>query len=255
MLRAHERREVAFWDRQAAQRGSDELGGAPARVDADNDQPRIAALGDIRGRRLLDVGCGTGRWSVLLAEAGADVWAIDLSPKCVDVARRRAELHGVGRRVRTAVMSATATGFPDASFDLVHGMDVIHHLEGVAAFGREVARLLAPGGRAVFGENSANNPLLMFMRNRLCGRFGISKWSSEGEYPLTRQKIDEFARQFGRVTVSYPDFRFFHYLDAKLFNHRKPAFRRLCRRIDVALYRTCPALRPYSYRQLITCEK
>lgn len=255
MLVARDTSEVAFWDRQAASRAESELSGNAVRVDPDYDRPRIAALGDVRGKCLLDVGCGTGRWSVLLAEAGADVWAVDLSPKCIEVVQRRANLHGVSGRVRASVMSATTLGFPDASFDLVHGMDVIHHVDDVAAFGREVARVLRPGGRAVFGENSANNPLLMFMRNHLCGRFGISKWSSEGEHPLTREKIAEFAEDFGRVSVSYPDFRFLHYLDAKLFNHRKEAFRRLCRGIDVALYQLIPPLRPFSYRQLITCEK
>src|SRR5207245_136058 len=90
---------------------------------------RIELLGSLQGRRILDAGCGTGLWSVLLAEQGAEVWAIDISPRSISVTRRRASLHGVSPRIRAAVMSVTDLEFDDGFFDLVHGQDIIHHVD------------------------------------------------------------------------------------------------------------------------------
>jgi SAM-dependent methyltransferase len=139
---------------------------------------------------------------------------------------------------------------PDASFDMVHGQDILHHLPG-APFAREIARILAPDGHAVFSENCANNPLLMFARNRLCGRFGIPKWSTDDEYPLTKQKIAEIGSAFRRTRVEFPEFLFLHFLDAKLFGYRRRPITWACRTFDEAVYRYLPVLRRYSYRQVV----
>src|SRR5262249_29611604 len=120
-----------------------------------------------------------------------------------------------------------------------------------APFAREMARVLAPRGHAVFSENCANNPLLMFARNRLCGRFGIPKWSTDDEYPLTREKIAEIGSAFRRVHVEFPEFLFLHFLDAKLFASRRPLVTRVCRGFDAGVHRYLPSLRRYSYRQVI----
>ena len=248
-----ERREAAFWDAQASAVGDDTL--RAERVDLDpTARCRMALLGDLQGKRVLDVGCGTGLWSVYLASLGADVTGIDVSGGSIDVARRRAALHGVSNRVRATRMSALALDFPDDAFDLIHGQDILHHLPG-APFAREMARVLAPDGHAVFSENCANNPLLMFARNRLCGRFGIAKWSTDDEYPLTRQKIAEIGSTFRRTRVEFPEFLFLHFFDAKLFHYRRPRITRVCRGFDAAVHRFIPGLRQYSYRQVVRFDE
>lgn len=244
-----ERREADFWDAQASNIGDDVLRDEHVGLDP-TSRRRVALLGDLRGKRVLDVGCGTGLWAVYLASLGGDVTAIDVSAASVEVARRRAALCGMALRVRPLHMSALALEFPEASFDVVHGQDILHHLPG-APFAREMARVLAPAGVGVFSENCANNPLLMFARNRLCGRFGIPKWSTDDEYPLTRQKIAEIGAHFRRTSVEFPEFLFLHFLDAKLFAYRKRRVTWACKTIDRAVFRYLPALRRYSYRQVV----
>lgn len=251
---AVDRREAAHWDEHADRLPSETL--HTERVARDNlVRCTLALLGGIQGRRILDVGCGTGQWSVFLAEEGAEVFAIDLSSRSVRVTQRRAEVTGVRARVHTAVMSATGLGFRDGFFDAVFGRDIIHHIPDTVAFGREVARVLRPDGRAVFEENCANNRALMLARDYLCGRFGIPKWSSDDEYPLTRARLARFAGAFEDAQVEYPQFLFFFYFDAKLFGYRNRLVSWLCRHADDGIHRFFPPLRQYSYRQVIACRR
>lgn len=103
----------------------------------------LVATGDLRGRRVLEVGCGTGALAVVLAEH-ARVWAVDASPEMVEVARERAGAGSVGWRVA----DATALPFRDGWFERVLMRLVIHLLDRPRAFG-EALRALAPGGRLV----------------------------------------------------------------------------------------------------------
>jgi ubiquinone/menaquinone biosynthesis C-methylase UbiE len=101
------------------------------------------SAGDLRGRRVLEVGCGTGALAVALAEH-ARVWAVDESPEMVDVARARAGAGRVGWRVA----DATALPFRDGWFERVLMRLVIHLLDRPRAFD-ESRRVLAPDGSLV----------------------------------------------------------------------------------------------------------
>ena len=248
-----EEREAAYWNEVAARITDEDLLRDDARSSGDSGR-RLEALGPLSGKRVLDVGCGTGAWAVLLASQGAEVWAIDISPGSIAVVERRAKLHGVADKVHAAVMSATELEFDDNFFDVVHGMNIIHHLD-VDTFGTEIARVLNSDGRAVFSENNANNRILMWARDNLCGRFGIPKWSSDDEYPLTAQRRERFAKPFLEHRYEYPEFRFFHYVNAKIFKYRSKLASAICNGIDRGLSRTFPGLRQYSYRQLVIVAK
>jgi ubiquinone/menaquinone biosynthesis C-methylase UbiE len=250
---AREQREAAFWDHQADLASDDALrreriGFTPI------DRCRLDLLGDYRGRSVLDLGCGTGLWAVYLAEQGAHVTAIDVSSRSVRVLRRRAELRGAADRITAAVGSALHLPFPDQSFDFVQGQDLVHHIGAVGALGREVMRVLRPGGIAVFSENSGSNRLLMLAR-RACGHFGIPKWSSPDEHPLTRHEALTFGSAFDRHEVLYPQFVCFQLVDAKFFQYRNRGVTAVCRTIDSSLVRLFPFLRPYSYRQVVVGRK
>lgn len=104
------------------------------------------------GLRVLDVGCGVGRWSCLLAARGARVTGVDLSPQMISVARRSAAARGVSCRFLVGDVTALELG---AEFDLVLGVTVLQHLVSDAELDRALARLvrrLAPGGRLVLLE-------------------------------------------------------------------------------------------------------
>src|ERR1700736_6426623 len=79
------------------------------------------------GTRVLDVGCGVGRWSRLLAARGAQVTGVDLSPTMIDEARRRAAHAGLAGRCRFLVQDSAALD-AGAPFDLVLGVTVLQHI-------------------------------------------------------------------------------------------------------------------------------
>ena len=120
-------------------------------------------LGDLEGRRILEYGCGLGALTVVLAKSGARVTTFDLSQASIDVARQRAELNGVADRVEFHVSGGEKLPFESGTFDLAIGKAILHHLDPEAG-ARELARVLAPGGRATFSEPLGTNPLVVFAR-------------------------------------------------------------------------------------------
>ena len=95
--------------------------------------------GDLRGRRVLDVGSGTGRFAAALGDQ-ARVWGVDPSPEMLEVARGRAPT------VRFKEGSAEQLPFKDGWFERAVLWLVVHLLDGPRAF-PELHRVLAPGGR------------------------------------------------------------------------------------------------------------
>ena len=124
----------------------------------------FAKLGPLQGKTILDYGCGHGMAAVVLARAGANVSAFDLSPGYVAEAKQRATVNGVSVDCRVA--NGEELPYADASFDGVWGHAILHHLDLVKA-GSELHRILKPGGIAVFCEPWGGNPLLNLARSWL----------------------------------------------------------------------------------------
>ena len=106
------------------------------------------------GTRVLDVGCGVGRWSRLLAARGATVTGVDLSPTMIDQARQRAAAEGVGHRCDFRVQDLAGLDLGE-QFDLVLGVTVLQHILDPEALRAAVSSLtahLVPGGRIVLLE-------------------------------------------------------------------------------------------------------
>lgn len=110
----------------------------------------VNQLGPLAGKRILEVGAGSGSLAVWLALQGAEVTGIDVSAGILEVARKRAELSGVAGSTRF-VHCPIEEFADDHRFDAVIGNNVVHHFERARAFG-SLAELLRPGGRAVFCE-------------------------------------------------------------------------------------------------------
>jgi len=101
----------------------------------------VSREADLRGQRVLDVGCGTGRLVAALAP-DSSVWGIDSSTEMLAVARKR-----VPANVKLKLARAEDPPLKDSWFDRVVYWLVVHLLDRPAAF-RTARRLLAPGGRA-----------------------------------------------------------------------------------------------------------
>lgn len=107
----------------------------------------VAAVSAARPRRALEVGCGWGELAVWIArDTEAEVVAIDLSPRMVELARSR----GVDARVA----DVQDLPFADASFDVAVAAWMLYHVPDLDRGIAEVARVLRPGGRLVASTNS-----------------------------------------------------------------------------------------------------
>lgn len=92
--------------------------------------------------KILDVGCGTGNYTVALSETlGCDCWAVEPSTEM----RRTAQARAASAHILEG--SAEGLDFPEGTFDFVFSVDVIHHVADRPAYHRGAARVLKPGGR------------------------------------------------------------------------------------------------------------
>lgn len=105
------------------------------------------------GTRVLDAGCGVGGSSLWLAQA-RDAIVVGITPVASQVARARrfAAMRKLGDQITFEQADYTNTPFPNASFDVVWALESLCHAPAKAAFYREAARLLRPGGRLVLAE-------------------------------------------------------------------------------------------------------
>lgn len=102
---------------------------------------KIDRLLDLQpGDRVLEVGCGAGHLVKRLAERGIDIVGIDVNPNATEVA-------GTDRVIE---MAAESLDFPDDEFDAIVSVHAIEHIPELEAAAAEMARVLKPGGSALY---------------------------------------------------------------------------------------------------------
>ena len=133
-------------------------------------------LGDVKGKYLLDLGCGAGENSVYFATKGARCVAADYSPGMVDVALKLAASNHVAVEGRT--INAMEIEFPDNTFDIIYASNLLHHIPQPKTVIREMYRVLKPGGKACFWDPLKHNPVINVYRRI------ATKVRTEDETPL-----------------------------------------------------------------------
>jgi ubiquinone biosynthesis O-methyltransferase len=124
-----------------------EIGAITERLES---QLILELVGDVGGRRVLDVGCGDGELALELTKRGAVVTGIDASAAMIDAAKRRATQHNVD--ITFQVGTAEQLPFSAERFDVVTAITILCFVDDAAPVFREIARVLRPGGRLVIGE-------------------------------------------------------------------------------------------------------
>ncbi len=223
--------EREFFDARAETRLERRLGNQDDPFQAPFEAAILEPLGDLGGRRVLDLGCGTGDLSYRLAEAGAEVTAVDVSPVSIEVAEQRFAAAGLAGRVKFLVGNADRLDLPDSSFDIIAGKWILHHVQLETAM-PELRRVLRVGGRGVFVETSGLNPVLAASRRYLTGRLGVRRYGTLDERPITRADLEIIRANFPSTAVDHPNFVLFYLLSRNVLNHRAPRFNSLTRRID-----------------------
>ncbi len=110
-------------------------------IDRREKQAVLSALGPLDGRRVLEVACGTGRFTVMCASEGADVVGMDISPAMLRQGRAKAIEAGVADHLAFMRGDAARLPFPDDHFDAVFAMRFFHLADTPASFLTEMARV------------------------------------------------------------------------------------------------------------------
>lgn len=200
------------------------------------------------GAKVLEFGCGDSSYAVKLNQWGAQVTAIDISDEAIEETRRRLAEEGFLEQTELIRMNAEDLDFPEGSFDLVLGRAILHHLDLERAYGA-IARVLRPGGTAIFLEPLAHNPLINLYRRM------TPHLRTEDEHPLTMNDLAATKRHFASVRAEYFTLLSIGALAAgkapKLFQ----AMLNRLDRADRALFRAMPAAGRWAWTVAMIMEK
>ncbi|GAB3147664.1 class I SAM-dependent methyltransferase [Micromonospora sonneratiae] len=158
----------------------------------------IRLAGDVRGRRILDAGCGSGLLSAALRERGAIVTGFDSSPAMVELAARRL---GEDATLLVADLSEPLP-FADGVFDDVVVSLVLHYLEDWTAPLAELRRVLRPGGRLLL---SVNHPIVYTVMNPGSDYFTLARWTDEYTFDGHSTELTYWHRPLHAMTDAFTD--------------------------------------------------
>lgn len=155
----------------------------------------LEQFGDVKGKRVLDYGCGAAEGGIYFAKLGANVVGVDVSPGMLETGKRLAAHHGVSIETRLV----TGDGIPaeTGEFDLIYGNGVLHHVD-LPRTRPELARILKDDGVACFIEPLTYNPVIEVYR-RIADTV-----RTPDEHPLSFEDIETFNENF--YDVSHREF-------------------------------------------------
>ncbi|WP_348611944.1 class I SAM-dependent methyltransferase [Halobaculum rarum] len=110
-------------------------------IDRREKRAVLEALGPVDDERVLEIACGTGRFTVMLAERGADIVGLDISDAMLAQGREKARRAGLESSVEFMRGDAARLPFPDDHFDAVFAMRFFHLADTPAKFLAEMARV------------------------------------------------------------------------------------------------------------------
>ena len=144
----------------------------------------LELIGDVKGLEVLDAACGTGRYALRFAEAGARVCGVDATEEMLACARRKGVERGAA--IDFTVGNLSALPFEDESFDLVVSALALCHIPDLGPVMREFARVLRPGGRVVISDF---HPFCLLIGWRTCFDRPEARYWIENHLNLTEEYV------------------------------------------------------------------
>lgn len=193
----------------------------------------------LEGKKVLVVGCGEGDDALRLARLGADVFAFDLSPEALALARALALREQL--TVHFDEMPAEQLGYPDHFFDLVLARDILHHVE-IGATVNELMRVSKPDAQWVVNEIYSHSVTELIRRSRLVDGFLYpllqrfiygpgQPYITADERKLSERDIAEITRAMPRMALR----KHFNFLVTRVIPDRWPLVARFDRILLICL--------------------
>jgi len=207
-------------------------------------------------QRLLDFGCGWGTASMIYAHIGYQVSGFDVCDENIIASRRMAEKYGFSDRTDFSVQTAERLNYPDETFDVVAGIDILHHVEVEPAL-RETRRVLKPGGIAVFREFLVV-PVFDTLRNSRFGTWlvpndaSIDDHRTEDEEKLSPNEVEI-------VKSVFPDHEFIRFNLLARFRrflpNRNPGRPSKIEQLDQLVFRNVPPMQRFGGDVIMVLRK
>jgi ubiquinone/menaquinone biosynthesis C-methylase UbiE len=159
-------------------------------------------LGNAQGKKILEIGCGTGRFSALLASSGNDVTLLDLSYFMLLEAQKKIAVPWRG--VNSSIYHLP---FSLSSFDVIVSINVLNHLEDLETAIQEISRLLKPGGKLIINFSNLFSyyiipGLLVNLSKKSIGREVYSRWITYRKISDILEKSDlKIVQHIGNVHI------------------------------------------------------
>jgi ubiquinone/menaquinone biosynthesis C-methylase UbiE len=162
-------------------------------IDRREKEAVLDAIGPVEDRDVLEIACGTGRFTVMLAEEGADIVGLDISEAMMAQGRAKARKAGVDDRVEFMRGDAARLPFPDDHFDTVLAMRFFHLADTPAKFMAEMARVSKR--QVVFDTFNDFSTRVLYnwllpMGSRLYGRRDVEKLLAASGLELASESHD-----------------------------------------------------------------
>ena len=210
----------------------------------------LPKMGNLEGKKVLELGTGTGGTATLLAKRGASVIGIDLLPFRLAEAQARAAEHEVAEAINFALMDAMHLAFPDNTFDFIISKSVLVFTDH-SHTAKECYRVLKPGGKAVFMENMRYHPAVWLYRKMFL------KYSGKLRY-FSLRDIETVGAEFEQL-----EHREFHLSAVSALFWQKcitiPLFYRwtlrIFKAIDTSLLKCLPFLKRFCWITAMICHK
>ena len=110
-------------------------------IDEREKEAVLSAVGPVEGKHVLEIACGTGRFTTMLARRGADIIGLDISPEMLKMGREKARAAGVADHLEFMRGDAARLPFPDDHFETVIAMRFFHLADTPASFLAEMQRV------------------------------------------------------------------------------------------------------------------
>ena len=152
-------------------------------------------IGSLKGKKILDVGCGLGESAVYFALKGAIVTASDLSPKMIECATRLADKYDV--KIKTKIASAEELSGEIEKYDIIYVANLLHHIVEKEDFIKNMNKILKKGGYFCSWDPVKYNPVINIYRKI------ATKVRTEDERPLGFKEINLIQKSFSKSQISF----------------------------------------------------
>lgn len=219
-------------------------------------------FGNVKGKKILDLGCGKGLMSAYLAKQGAHVVGVDIGSDLVAFANQVA--HGNNVRCKFITTSANKLPLPDEHFDSVIVLGVLHHLpeEDIAPTIQEIYRVLKDGGICFIHESIEDSSVFDYIQNIIplrSSRFGEGRPSilSRKKWKQYQQALDQRPLKTTQLLSHTKDFELTNIAHLGLLSRLEriiPSLSKLFNRLDLCLLKI-RYLRRYSQSIVLVIKK